>query len=41
MALLPGGGYADYVKVNKNHTQPILKDFITSAAFPEVFCTAY
>ena len=41
MALLPGGGYADYVSVKRSHTQPLIKDFCTSAAFPEVLCTAY
>lgn len=43
MALLPGGGYADYVSVDRSQTQPLLNDgdYISSAAFPEVWCTAY
>lgn len=43
MALLPGGGYAQYVSVCKSQCQPLLLkgDFVGSAAFPEVWCTAY
>lgn len=44
MALLPGGGYAQYVKVLRNHTTPFLCskwDYQTAAAVPEVWCTAY
>ena len=42
MALLPGGGYADYVSVDISQTQPLIdNDFVKSAAFPEVWCTAY
>ena len=44
MALLPGGGYADYVKVIKSHTAPLMYDgqsWEDASAIPEVWCTAY
>ena len=43
MALLGGGGYADCVAVNETHCMPIPDqlDFITAAAIPETFLTAF
>lgn len=43
IALLPGGGYANYVKVEKSHTLKVLKDYDTeqAASLMEVWCTAY
>ena len=44
MALLPGGGYADYVKVLKDHTVPLMyeaQSWEEATAIPEVWCTAY
>ena len=44
MALLPGGGYADYVSVLKSHTTPLMyegQSWEEAAAIPEVWCTAY
>jgi len=44
MALLPGGGYAQYVKVLRSHTVPFgcpSWSYETAAAVPEVWCTAY
>lgn len=41
--LVPGGGYAEYVKVKADHILPLPKDFtvIEGAAIAEVFLTAY
>ena len=49
MALLPGGGYAQYVKVLKSHTVTLLPENLPkniqfweyAAGIPEVWCTAY
>jgi tumor protein p53-inducible protein 3 len=44
MALLPGGGYSQYVKVLKSHTMPLFSESMTweeAAGIPEVWCTAY
>lgn len=43
MALLPGGGYGEFVAVNKNHLMELddSMDFKTAAAITETFCTAY
>ena len=43
MALLPGGGYGEFVTVNSNHIMhvPESMSFETAAAIPEVWCTAY
>ena len=43
MALLPGGGYAQYVTVQEAHLIPIPKDtsFEIAAAIPEAFLTAF
>ena len=44
MALLPGGGYAQYAKVLRSHTVPFgcpTWDYKTAAAVPEVWCTAF
>ena len=42
MALLPGGGYAQYASVRRDHCVPQLKSgLIDSAGFPEVWCTAF
>lgn len=44
MALLPGGGYAQYVKVYKSHTMPLVSSsqkWEEAAGIPEVWCTAY
>ena len=43
IALLPGGGYAQYVKVRKAHTLAVPEStpLNEAAAFMEVFCTAY
>ncbi len=42
MALLPGGGYSSFVAVDRSQTQPLLGgDYVKSAAFPEVWCTAF
>eukprot|EP01101_Sappina_pedata_P002372 TRINITY_DN12618_c0_g1_i1.p1 TRINITY_DN12618_c0_g1~~TRINITY_DN12618_c0_g1_i1.p1 ORF type:complete len:354 (+),score=124.32 TRINITY_DN12618_c0_g1_i1:21-1082(+) len=43
MALLPGGGYAEYVNVNEAHLLPIPDSlaFEQAAAIPEVWLTAY
>ena len=43
IALLPGGGYAQYVKVREAHTLRVPEGFPLdqAAAFMEVFCTAY
>lgn len=44
MALLPGGGYAQYVKVLKGHTMPLVSEdqlYSEAASIPEVWCTAY
>ena len=43
-ALLPGGGYADYVKVLRSHTIPLMyagQSWEEATAIPEVWCTAY
>ena len=41
--LVPGGGYAEYVKVKANHLMPLPENlsFICGAATAEVFLTAY
>ena len=43
MALLPGGGYAQYAKVLRSHTIPMWDgmSWDTAAAIPEVYCAAY
>jgi len=43
MALLPGGGYAEYVAVNEDHVMAIPSNFTyqEAAAIPEVWLTAY
>lgn len=43
IALLPGGGYAKYVKVEKSHTLKVPEDYGTeqAASLMEVWCTAY
>jgi len=43
MALLPGGGYAQYVNVHETHLIPVPDDisFETAAAIPEAFLTAF
>ncbi|MEN3158240.1 NAD(P)H-quinone oxidoreductase [Alkalimonas sp. NCh-2] len=43
MALVPGGGYAEYVRVPAAHVMPVPQgwDLIQAAATPEVFLTAY
>mgnify|MGYP002629457339 CR=1 FL=1 len=49
MALLPGGGYAEYAAVNKLHVMPVPSNisvedviiFMKAAAIPEVWITAY
>lgn len=43
MALLPGGGYAQFVKVNKHHLMntPEGFSFEEAAAIPEAWVTAY
>ena len=43
MALLNGGGYAEYAVVNQDHVMPMPDhlSFIESAAIPEVWLTAY
>ena len=43
IALLPGGGYANYVKVEKSHTLKVPEDYDTeqAASLMEVWCTAY
>ncbi len=43
MALLPGGGYAEYVTVHAGLVMPVPEswDFIAAAAIPEVFLTAF
>lgn len=43
MALLPGGGYAEYVRVLKDHTIPIPPEmsWIEATAIPEVWLTAF
>ena len=42
MALLAGGGYSEYVAVQKAHTMPVFfDDWERSAAIPEVWCTAF
>ncbi|WP_245785622.1 NAD(P)H-quinone oxidoreductase [Alkalimonas amylolytica] len=43
MALVPGGGYAQYVRVAATHVMPVPKGWcmLQSAATPEVFLTAY
>ena len=43
MALLSGGGYADFAKVNKDHIidVPPSVSFEQAAAIPEAFITAY
>lgn len=42
MCLLPGGGYAQYVKINKNHLMEIPENisFTEAAAIPEVWLTS-
>lgn len=42
-ALLPGGGYAEYVSVDARHCLPVPKglSLAEAAALPEVFITAY
>jgi len=43
MALLPGGGYAEYALVDERHVMPIPEGFSfeQAAAIPEVWITAY
>jgi tumor protein p53-inducible protein 3 len=43
MALLPGGGYAEYALVDERHLMPIPPtwDFVRAAAVPEVWLTAF
>ncbi|MEM7109386.1 MAG: NAD(P)H-quinone oxidoreductase [Bacteroidota bacterium] len=43
MALLAGGGYAEYVSVNENLVMPVPKnvDLTDAAGIPEAFITAY
>jgi len=43
MALLPGGGYADYACVDERHAvrMPEGMDFITAAAIPETYLTVW
>ena len=43
MALLPGGGYAQYVSVHHKHVMTIPPDLTMTqaAAIPEVWLTAY
>jgi tumor protein p53-inducible protein 3 len=44
MALLPGGGYAQYAKVLRSHTMPLFCEnmtWIEAAAIPEVWLTAF
>ena len=43
IALIAGGGYAQYVKVRQEHTIAVPNNFPLdqAAAFMEVFCTAY
>ena len=44
MALLPGGGYAQYVCVHKDHVIPVpssVKSLEEAAAIPEVWLTAF
>jgi len=43
MALLPGGGYAEYALVDERHALAIPKnmDFVTAAAIPETFLTVW
>lgn len=43
MALLSGGGYADFAKVHKNHfiDVPSSVSFEQAAAIPEAFITAF
>jgi tumor protein p53-inducible protein 3 len=43
MALLSGGGYAEYVAVHKDHFMPIPKniDVNQAAAITEVWLTSY
>ena len=43
MALLSGGGYAQFAKVNKDHVMSIPKglSFEMAAAIPEAWTTAY
>jgi NADPH:quinone reductase-like Zn-dependent oxidoreductase len=43
MALMSGGGYAQFAKVNKHHIMNIPEDlsFETAAAIPEAWITAY
>ena len=43
MALVGGGGYADYAVAKAAHTMPMLEgmSFIEAAAIPEAFLTAY
>lgn len=43
MALLPGGGYAEYAAVNEHHVMPVpaTLSLLDAAAIPEVWLTAY
>ena len=43
IALLPGGGYAQYAKVRESHCIRVPDDFDTeqAASLMEVWCTAY
>ena len=43
MALLPGGGYSQFVKVNRDHIMniPSGMSFEDAAAIPEAWTTAY
>jgi len=43
MALLPGGGYAEYAVVDERHAMSIPEgmDFITAAAIPETYLTVW
>lgn len=43
MALISGGGYAEYVNVKASHVLPVPQniDLIAAGGIPEVWCTAY
>ena len=42
MAVLPGGGYAEYAKVLKSQTMPMfIDDWEQAAAIPVVWSVAY
>lgn len=43
MALVNGGGYAEFVAAHEDHLMPLPEswDFVQGAAVPEVFLTAF